>query len=70
LGSLPVVEIFFQWPGMGVTMFDAINARDTTLVTTLALALGVTFLLVNLLVDLLYRFIDPRLRTQNNGGES
>jgi peptide/nickel transport system permease protein len=70
LGSLPVVEIFFQWPGMGVTMFDAINARDTTLVTALALTLGVTFLLVNLLVDLLYRFIDPRLRTQNNGGES
>lgn len=70
LGSLPVIEIFFQWPGMGVTMFNAINARDTTVVTVLALALGVTFLLVNLLADLLYRFIDPRLREQTNGGES
>lgn len=70
LGSLPVVEIFFQWPGMGVTMFNAINARDTTVVTALALTLGVTFLLVNLMADLLYRFIDPRLRMQTNGGES
>ncbi len=70
LGSLPVVEIFFQWPGMGETMLNAINARDSTLVAALALTLGVTFLLVNLLVDILYRFIDPRLRTQNNGGES
>ena len=33
------------------------------------IALGVAFLLVNLLADLLYRFIDPRLREQTNGGE-
>jgi uncharacterized protein len=70
LGSLPVVEIFFQWPGMGITMYNAINARDTTVVTVLALALGVTFLLVSLLADLLYRLIDPRLRMQTNGGGS
>jgi ABC-type dipeptide/oligopeptide/nickel transport system permease component len=41
---------------------EAINGRQTTLVVTLALALGGTFLLVNLLLDVLYRLIDPRLR--------
>jgi uncharacterized protein len=70
LGSLPVVEIFFSWPGLGVTMLNAIYERRTNVVAALALSLGVTFLLINLLVDLIYRFIDPRLRTQVNGGDS
>jgi peptide/nickel transport system permease protein len=68
LGSLPVVEVFFEWPGLGVTMLDGIYARETEVVAILALSLGVPFLLVNLLVDLLYRLIDPRLRTQVDGG--
>ena len=61
LGSLPVVELFFHWPGIGLNLLRAIDARQTTLVTALALALGVTFLLFNLLLDLIFRFIDPRL---------
>lgn len=61
LGSLPVVELFFHWPGIGLNLLQAIDARQTTLVTTLALALGVTFLLFNLALDLAFRFIDPRL---------
>jgi uncharacterized protein len=70
LGSLPVVEVFFDWPGLGVTMLNAIYERRSEVVAALALSLGVAFLLVNLLVDLLYRYIDPRLRTGANGGES
>jgi len=62
LGSLPVAEIFFNWPGLGVTMLNAIYARDAHVLAALALSLGVTFLLINLAVDLLYRLIDPRLR--------
>ena len=69
LGSLPVVEVFFDWPGLGVTMLNAIYDREIRVVATLALSLGVTFLLINLLVDLIYRFIDPRLRAPTNGGE-
>ena len=61
LGSLPVVELFFHWPGIGLNLLRAIEARQTTLVTTLALALGVTFLFFNLILDLAFRFIDPRL---------
>lgn len=69
LGSLPVVEIFFEWPGLGLALLNAIQGRDTTVVAALALSLGMTFLLINLLMDIIYRFIDPRLRAQSNGGE-
>lgn len=62
LGSLPIVEFLFVWPGMGLRMLEAINSRNTSLVATLAAAIGLTFLLVNLLLDVSYRFIDPRVR--------
>ena len=62
LSALPVVEFFFVWPGIGLLMLQAINLRQTTLAVTLALALGVTFLAVNLLLDIAYYAIDPRLR--------
>jgi peptide/nickel transport system permease protein len=62
LGSLPVVEYFFGWPGLGATLLQAIQMRHANLVITLALALGVTFMLVNLILEVSYRFLDPRLR--------
>jgi peptide/nickel transport system permease protein len=62
LGSLPVVEYFFGWPGLGNALLEAIRAGQTNVVVTLALALGLTFLGINLLLDIAYRFIDPRLR--------
>ncbi|MBE9508795.1 MAG: ABC transporter permease, partial [Chloroflexi bacterium] len=68
LGSLPVVEIFFTWPGLGVTLLSAIQQREVKATAAMALSLGVTFLLVNLAIDLIYRFIDPRLRADMNGG--
>lgn len=64
LSALPVVEFFFAWPGIGLLMLQAINLRQTTLAVTLALALGLTFLAVNLLLDIAYYAIDPRLREQ------
>lgn len=62
LGSLPVVEYFFDWPGLGNRLLEAIRTGQTNVVVTLALALGLTFLGINLLLDIAYRFIDPRLR--------
>ena len=62
LVALPVVEFFFVWPGMGLRMLEAINARQTGVVATLALALGLTFLILNLLLDLAYWLVDPRIR--------
>ncbi len=61
LGSLPVVEYFFDWPGLGAALLSGIREQQPTLVVTLALALGITFMLVNLVVDLIYRLLDPRL---------
>jgi peptide/nickel transport system permease protein len=62
LSALPIVEFFFAWPGIGLLMLQAINLRQTTLAVTAALALGLTFLAINLLLDITYYAIDPRLR--------
>ncbi len=62
LSTLPIVEIFFAWPGMGSRLLEAIDARETSVVVALAAALGLTFLLINLLLDVAYRLIDPRTR--------
>jgi len=62
LASLPIVEFFFAWPGLGARLLDAIRAGEIQLVAVLALALGLTFLLVNLALDVTYRLVDPRLR--------
>jgi peptide/nickel transport system permease protein len=62
LGTLPIVEFFFGWPGMGNRVLGAIVRGEAQVVVTLALALGLTFLFINLLLDILYRFSDPRLK--------
>ena len=62
LSTLPVVEFFFAWPGMGRRLLEAIDERQIALVVALASALGLTLLGVNLLLDILYRLIDPRMR--------
>jgi len=62
LASLPVVESFFGWPGIGAELLDAIRIGQAQAVAGMALALGLTSMLVNLTLDLLYRVADPRLR--------
>jgi len=60
--SLPVVELFFGWPGLGFNLLRSIARQDDDLTVVLLLSLGVLFIVVNLLLDLAYRLIDPRLR--------
>ena len=62
LGSLPVVEFLFFWPGMGLSLLQAINNREVAVVVTLVLMIGLTILGINFLLDIAYRFIDPRVR--------
>jgi ABC-type dipeptide/oligopeptide/nickel transport system permease component len=69
LASLPVVEFFFAWPGVGLTLLDAINAGNAPLITDLILSLGLFFLLVNILLEMLFPFLDPRIREQKNAEE-
>jgi len=64
LATLPVVEYYFGWPGIGVALLDGIRQGHAPLVATLALALGLTVMLINLALDLAYRAIDPRLREE------
>jgi peptide/nickel transport system permease protein len=62
LGSAVVTETIFALPGVGRLVIDSIFQRDFPLVQGVVLYLALIFLLVNLLVDLLYGFLDPRIR--------
>ena len=66
LSSLPVVEFFFGWSGLGYVLLKAISQKDDNLTVALALSLGVIFILMNLVLDGLYQLIDPRLRNQSS----
>jgi len=67
LSSLPVVEVIFGWPGMGSLLLEAIRSGHANLAATLALVLGVLFVLTHVALDYLYRWIDPRLREARTG---
>ena len=62
LSSLPVVEVYFGWGGMGQNLLQAIFNVDKSLTTALLISLGLLFILVNLILDISYTLIDPRLR--------
>ena len=57
-----VVETVFAWPGIGRLLYEGISLRDFPLVQTTVLLAGAMIVVVNLLVDLLYAWIDPRIR--------
>ena len=62
LSSLPVVELFFNWTGLGFAVLKAIARRDDNLTVALMLFLGLLFIAINLVLEMVYRLIDPRLR--------
>lgn len=62
LGGAVVTETVFAWPGLGQLTVNAIGARDYQLVQGVVLLLAVVFVLLNLLVDVLYAVLDPRIR--------
>jgi peptide/nickel transport system permease protein len=57
-----VVEIVFSWPGLGQLALQAVQSRDYPVLQGAILLFAVVFLLINLVVDLLYTAIDPRIR--------
>jgi ABC-type dipeptide/oligopeptide/nickel transport system permease component len=61
LGSSVIVEKVFGWPGVGSYAIDALTASDYAPVQGFVLAMGVLFVLLNLLVDVLYALVDPRV---------
>lgn len=62
LGGAVIVETIFAWPGIGKLMVDAIFDRDYPMIQGFVLFMGTVFLLINLIVDLGYGLIDPRIR--------
>jgi peptide/nickel transport system permease protein len=56
-----VVEIIFGWPGLGLLLINAINARDLPLVTASVFVIALMVMFVNLVVDLVYTWLDPRI---------
>ena len=62
LGGAVITESVFAWPGMGKLVVDAIFFRDFPVVQTVLILSATIFVVINLLVDLLYTVIDPRIR--------
>lgn len=62
LGSAVVVETVFNWPGMGRLAIEAIMGRDIPLIQATILILALTYVFINLIADLLYLILDPRIR--------
>lgn len=62
LAGAIVTEKIFSWPGLGRLVVDAISNRDYALVQGCLLSIGLTYVLVNLLTDLAYRWVNPRMR--------
>lgn len=62
LGGAMITENIFAWPGIGTWILDSVNSRDIPSIEGGVLVVAIAFIGVNLIVDLLYRVFDPRLR--------
>ncbi len=62
LGGAILTETVFAWPGIGKWVFDAISGRDYPIVQSVTLLIAVIFVFVNLVVDISYAFLNPRIR--------
>jgi peptide/nickel transport system permease protein len=62
LGGAVLTETIFSWPGVGRYLYDAINARDYPVIQSGILVVATIFVLINLIVDVLYAYIDPRIQ--------
>jgi len=63
IGGAILTETIFNLSGVGKTLFDAIESRDYTVVQGFTLIIAIGFVLVNMAVDILYTFLDPRVRS-------
>ncbi len=64
LGGVIVAEVVFNFPGIGQLALVALNARDYPLVQGITIVTASVFVLVNLVIDLLYTVVDPRIRLE------
>jgi len=62
IGGSILIETVFTWPGLGLMMVRAIQARDFPLVQGGVLFIATVFVFINLIVDIAYAYLDPRIR--------
>lgn len=60
-GSI-ITESVFQWPGLGLLLVQAVNARDMAVVQAAVFIIAILVIVVNLITDLIYVLIDPRIK--------
>jgi len=63
-----ITETVFQWPGMGLLIIQAIQFADIPIMSSYLVLVALFFVTINLIVDLLYYVVDPRLRVERGGG--
>jgi peptide/nickel transport system permease protein len=64
LGGAVLTETIFALTGVGKTLFDSITSRDYVVIQVFTLVIAVGFVVVNLIVDLSYALLDPRVRLE------
>ena len=64
LNGAIVVEVVFAWPGLGRLMLDSIRERDTVVIMATILTSGFIYIVMSTIVDILYAYVDPRIRYQ------
>jgi peptide/nickel transport system permease protein len=57
-----IIEVIFAWPGIGRLLYEGIFQRDFPLVQGVVMEAGIMIVVINLIVDILYAYIDPRIR--------
>lgn len=62
VGGTLITETVFSWPGLGQLLVQAVNARDMAIVQAAVLVIAFLVIIVNLLSDIIYRFLDPRIK--------
>ncbi len=64
LGSTVLVETVFAWPGIGRLLVDSIKLKDMPIVLAIVIIMAASFTVINLLIDILYAFFDPRIKAE------
>ena len=64
LGGTVLVEYVFNWPGLSGFLVNAVEQRDYPAVQSIVLVISILFILINLIVDLLYSVLDPRIQRE------
>jgi peptide/nickel transport system permease protein len=67
VGGALITELVFSYPGMGSLLFNAISSSDYPVVQAVTLIITVAVLVANYMVEVLYGFIDPRIRASKSG---